>query len=222
MGDPVMDAEERVRSNLALVHSCAQRFRGRGIEYDDLFQAGCLGLIKAAENFEESRGLRFSTYAVFLILGEMKLLFRKGGTVTMSRALRELSVRAARERDKFLQREGRQPSIGELAQALGVEPEQAAQALEASQPALSLTESSEDGGGQTDVAVDSGEDAALERLSLRQAVQELAPRDRNIVYLRYCKSSTQTETARRLGMTQVQVSRREKVILQQLRLKLAE
>lgn len=222
MGDPVMDAEERVRSNMALVHSCAQRFRGRGIEYDDLFQAGCLGLIKAAENFEESRGLRFSTYAVFLILGEMKLLFRKGGTVTMSRALRELSVKAARERDKFLQREGRQPSIGELAEILGVEPEQAAQALEASQPALSLTDSGEDGGGQTDVAVDSGEDAALERLSLRQAVQELAPRDRNIVYLRYCKSSTQTETARRLGMTQVQVSRREKVILQQLRLKLAE
>ncbi|OUP07965.1 sigma-70 family RNA polymerase sigma factor [Anaeromassilibacillus sp. An200] len=217
-----MDAEERVRSNMALVHSCAQRFRGRGIEYDDLFQAGCLGLIKAAENFEESRGLRFSTYAVFLILGEMKLLFRKGGTVTMSRALRELSVKAARERDKFLQREGRQPSIGELAEILGVEPEQAAQALEASQPALSLTDSGEDGGGQTDVAVDSGEDAALERLSLRQAVQELAPRDRNIVYLRYCKSSTQTETARRLGMTQVQVSRREKVILQQLRLKLAE
>ena len=217
-----MDAEERVRSNMALVHSCAQRFRGRGIEYDDLFQAGCLGLIKAAENFEESRGLRFSTYAVFLILGEMKLLFRKGGTVTMSRALRELSVKVARERDKFLQREGRQPSIGELAEILGVEPEQAAQALEASQPALSLTDSGEDGGGQTDVAVDSGEDAALERLSLRQAVQELAPRDRNIVYLRYCKSSTQTETARRLGMTQVQVSRREKVILQQLRLKLAE
>ena len=207
---------------MALVHSCAQRFRGRGIEYDDLFQAGCLGLIKAAENFEESRGLRFSTYAVFLILGEMKLLFRKGGTVTMSRDLRELSVKAARERDKFLQREGRQPSIGELAEILGVEPEQAAQALEASQPALSLTDSGEDGGGQTDVAVDSGEDAALERLSLRQAVQELAPRDRNIVYLRYCKSSTQTETARRLGMTQVQVSRREKVILQQLRLKLAE
>ena len=207
---------------MALVHSCAQRFRGRGIEYDDLFQAGCLGLIKAAENFEESRGLRFSTYAVFLILGEMKLLFRKGGTVTMSRALRELSVKAARERDKFLQREGRQPSIGELAEILGVEPEQAAQALEASQPALSLTDSGEDGGGQTDVAVDSGEDAALERLSLRQAVQELAPRDRNIIYLRYCKSSTQTETARRLGMTQVQVSRREKVILQQLRLKLAE
>ena len=207
---------------MALVHSCAQRFRGRGIEYDDLFQAGCLGLIKAAENFEESRGLRFSTYVVFLILGEMKLLFRKGGTVTMSRALRELSVKAARERDKFLQREGRQPSIGELAEILGVEPEQAAQALEASQPALSLTDSGEDGGGQTDVAVDSGEDAALERLSLRQAVQELAPRDRNIVYLRYCKSSTQTETARRLGMTQVQVSRREKVILQQLRLKLAE
>ncbi|MEF2795641.1 MAG: sigma-70 family RNA polymerase sigma factor [Hydrogeniiclostridium sp.] len=217
-----MDAEERVRSSLALVHSCAQRFRGRGIEYDDLFQAGCLGLIKAAENFEESRGLRFSTYAVFLILGEMRLLFRKGGTVKMSRALRELAVRASRARDDFFQREGRSPTVGEVAELLGVEPEQAAQALSAAQPVLSLTESEEDGGGQADVAVDSGEEAALERLSLRQAVGELEPRDRKIVYLRYCKSSTQTETARCLGMTQVQVSRREKVILQQLRQKLAE
>ena len=213
-----MDAEERVRSSLALVHSCAQRFRGRGIEYDDLFQAGCLGLIKAAE----SRGLRFSTYAVFLILGEMRLLFRKGGTVKMSRALRELAVRASRARDDFFQREGRSPTVGEVAELLGVEPEQAAQALSAAQPVLSLTESEEDGGGQADVAVDSGEEAALERLSLRQAVGELEPRDRKIVYLRYCKSSTQTETARCLGMTQVQVSRREKVILQQLRQKLAE
>lgn len=217
-----MDAEERVRSSLALVHSCAQRFRGRGIEYDDLFQAGCLGLIKAAENFEESRGLRFSTYAVFLILGEMRLLFRKGGTVKMSRALRELAVRASRARDDFFQREGRSPTVGEVAELLGVEPEQAAQALSAAQPVLSLTESEEDGGGQADVAVESGEEAALERLSLRQAVGELEPRDRKIVYLRYCKSSTQTETARCLGMTQVQVSRREKVILQQLRQKLAE
>ena len=217
-----MDAEERVRSSLALVHSCAQRFRGRGIEYDDLFQAGCLGLIKAAENFEESRGLRFSTYAVFLILGEMRLLFRKGGTVKMSRALRELAVRALRARDDFFQREGRSPTVGEVAELLGVEPEQAARALSAAQPGLSLTESEEDGGGQADVAVDSGEEAALERLSLRQAVGELEPRDRKIVYLRYCKSSTQTETARCLGMTQVQVSRREKVILQQLRQKLAE
>lgn len=112
--------------------------------------------------------------------------------------------------------------MGEVAELLGVEPEQAAQALSAAQPVLSLTESEEDGGGQADVAVDSGEEAALERLSLRQAVGELEPRDRKIVYLRYCKSSTQTETARCLGMTQVQVSRREKVILQQLRQKLAE
>ena len=217
-----MDAEERVRTNLALVHSCAQRFRGRGVEYDDLFQAGCLGLLKAAEGFDEDRGVRFSTYAVFLILGEMRLLFRKGGTVKLSRALRELSAQASRERDAFFQREGRSPTVGELAERLGVEPEQAARALAASQPILSLTESEEDGGGQADVAVESGEEASIERLSLRQAVGELESRDRKIVYLRYCKSSTQTETARCLGMTQVQVSRREKVILQQLRQKLAE
>ena len=91
-----MEVEERVRSNLALVHSCAQRFRGRGVEYDDLFQAGCVGLLQAAERFDESRGLRFSTYAVPLILGEMKQLFRRGGSVSMSRSLRELALRATR------------------------------------------------------------------------------------------------------------------------------
>lgn len=222
MAAPPMECEERVRANLGLVHSCAQRFRGKGIEYDDLYQAGCLGLVKAAEHFDESRGLQFSTYAVFLILGEMKLLFRQGGAVKVGRALKELSVRASRESEAFLQREGRPPSIKELAGLLGVEPEQAAQALGAAQPPVSLTEGEEEGGGQADVAVDGGEERATERLSLRQAVEELEPRDQKIVYLRYYRSTTQSETARQLGMTQVQVSRREKVILQQLRKKLAE
>lgn len=217
-----MDAEERVRANLGLVHSCAQRFRGRGVEYDDLYQAGCVGLVEAAERFEENRGLRFSTYAVYLILGEMKLLFRKGGAVKVSRSLRELSARARRESDDFLQREGRSPTVSELASLLGVEPEQAAQALEAGQPVLSLTQDEEHSEGQTDVAVDSGEDDAIERLSLRQAIDSLPLRDRKLVFLRYCKSVTQTEAARFLGVTQAQISRREKVILHQLRQKLAE
>ena len=125
-----MDSEKAVRDNIGLVHACARRFRGRGIEYDDLFQAGCLGLVKAAGSFDESRGVRFSTYAVPAILGEIKRLFRDGGTVKVGRSLKELSLRARRESAAFLQREGRPPTVGELAARLGVEPEQAAEALE--------------------------------------------------------------------------------------------
>ena len=217
-----MEVEERVRSNLALVHSCAQRFRGRGVEYDDLFQAGCVGLLQAAERFDESRGLRFSTYAVPLILGEMKQLFRRGGSVSMSRSLRELALRATREQESFCSQEGRSPTVAELAALLGVEPEQAAQALDAARPALSLTAGEEEGGGQADVAVEGEEEAALDRLSLHQAVETLELRDRKILALRYGKHATQAETARQLGMTQVQVCRREKTILRQLRQKLMD
>lgn len=116
-----MDREQRICDNIGLVHSCARRFMSRGIEYDDLFQAGCMGLVKAADGFEEERGLKFSTYAVPVILGEIRRLFRDGGTVKVSRSLKELSMRASRERDAFTAREGREPTIGELADLLGVE-----------------------------------------------------------------------------------------------------
>ena len=118
-----MDKAERERfieENLGLVHACAKRFRSRGMEYDDLFQAGCMGLVKAADHFELERGYQFSTYAVPVILGEMRRLFREGGTVKVGRALKELSLRAARETERFLEREGRTPAIGELAALLGI------------------------------------------------------------------------------------------------------
>lgn len=121
--------DEWICSNIGLVHSCAKRFTGRGIEYDDLFQAGCMGLVKAADGFDESRGLKFSTYAVPVILGEMRRLFRDGGTVKVSRSLKELAMRATREREGFTRREGREPTVGELACLLGVDTEQAAEAL---------------------------------------------------------------------------------------------
>ena len=135
--------EERICDNIGLVHACARRFMGRGIEYDDLFQSGCMGLVKAADGFDEERGLKFSTYAVPVILGEIRRLFRDGGTVKVSRSLKELSLRASRERDAFTAREGREPSVGELADLLGVEREQAVEALGASMPALSLTRAGE-------------------------------------------------------------------------------
>ncbi len=202
------------------MHACAKRFKGRGIEYDDLYQAGCLGLVKAVDHFDESRGLRFSTYAVPVILGEMRRLFRDGGAVKVGRSLKELSVRASRKAAEFAEKEGRSPTVGELAELLGVEPSEAAQALGAAQMPLSLTASEEEGGGQIDVSVEGEDEKIAEILSLKQVVKELPPKDQNIIYFRYFKRRTQTETAQALGMTQVQVSRREKVILQELRRKL--
>lgn len=190
------------------------------MEYDDLFQAGCLGLVKAVDHFDESRGLKFSTYAVPVILGEMRRLFRDGGAVKVGRSLKELSIRASRKAAEFAEKEGRSPTVGELAELLGVEPAEAAQALGAAQMPLSLTASEENGGGQMDISVEGEDEKIAELLSLKQVVKELPPRDQNIIYFRYYKHRTQTETAQALGMTQVQVSRREKVILQELRRKL--
>ena len=124
-----MTRDEVVQSNLGLVHACAKRFVGRGIEYDDLFQAGCVGLVKAVDGFEPERGLCFSTYAVPLILGEMRHLFREGGAVKVSRSLRSLSLQAGRLREKLLSLHGREPSVEELAAELGIEPALAAQAV---------------------------------------------------------------------------------------------
>ena len=215
-----MDRDQSIQENIGLVHACAKRFKGRGMEYDDLFQAGCLGLVKAVDHFDESRGLKFSTYAVPVILGEMRRHFRDGGAVKVGRSLKELSIRASRKAAEFAEKEGRSPTVGELAELLGVEPAEAAQALGAAQMPLSLTASEEDGGGQMDISVEGEDEKIAELLSLKQVVKELPPRDQNIIYFRYYKHRTQTETAQALGMTQVQVSRREKVILQELRRKL--
>lgn len=210
--------EEFICDNIGLVHSCARRFNGRGIEYDDLFQAGCVGLVKAADGFDETRGLKFSTYAVPVILGEIRRLFRDGGTVKVSRSLKELSMRAAREREHFTNTEGREPTVGEMADLLGVEREQAAEAMGAALPPLSLTRSGEeDEGDQIDVPVSPPDELLTDRLALRQVLGELAPRDRELIVLRYLKSNTQQVTADKLGMTQVQVSRRERALLLQMR-----
>ena len=216
-----MDRNQIISENIGLVHACARRFKGRGMEYDDLFQAGCLGLVKAVDHFDNERGVQFSTYAVPVILGEIRRLFRDGGAVKVGRGLKELSMRASREASAFMEREGRSPTVSELAELLQVEPTEAAQALGASQLPLSLTASQEDGGGQIDVSVESSDDKIAELLSLKQVVTELEPKDRSIIVFRYFKSRTQTQTAEALGMTQVQVSRREKVILNQLRAKLS-
>ena len=214
--------QELIENNIGLVHSCAQKLKGRGMEYDDLFQAGCMGLIKAADAFDVGRGLRFSTYAVPVILGEMRRLFRDGGTVKVSRTLKELSLKITRVRERFSLEHGREPHVSELARILEVEESQIVEAITAATPPLSLTAGEEDGGGQLDLPVDSPEDMLSDIISLKQVLGQLEPGDRRLVFLRYFGGKTQTQTAQELGMTQVQVSRREKKILQSLRAQLSK
>ena len=211
---------EVVQNNLGLVHACAKRFVGRGIEYDDLFQAGCVGLVKAADGFEPERGLCFSTYAVPLILGEMRHLFREGGAIKVSRSLRSLSMQVAKLRESLLSTCGREPTVEELAARLGIEPALAAQAVCVALPPLSLTRQEEGDEGQMDLPCDSPEEGITDKLALRQVLQELPPRDRALIEMRYLRRLTQQATADALGMTQVQVSRRERAILLELRKKL--
>lgn len=211
-----------VAQNLGLVHSLAHRLKGRGIEYEELYSAGCVGLVKAMEGFDESRGLKFSTYAVPVILGEMKRLFRDGGSVKVSRSLKELSLKVSKERDKLSVSLGREPTVGELSQSLGVEPQLISEAINVALPTISLTQPDDEGGGQIDVEVDSPEELLSDRLALRELLKELEEKDRLLLVMRYYKNWTQTQTATCLGMTQVQVSRREKKLLLYLRGKLLE
>ncbi len=213
-----MERDEFIESNLPLVHSLANRFRGRGIEYEELFAAGCMGLVKAFDNFDHERGLCFSTYAVPVILGEIKRLFRDGGTVKVSRSLKELSLKATRVRDKLLA-EGKEPRISDIAEALGVSHESAAEAIAAGIPPLSLSPSDDDE-NTTDIPTPSGVEKLIDRLALRQCLSELADEDRKLILLRYERDLTQCQTAAVLGMTQVQVSRKERKILAAMREKM--
>ncbi len=210
--------EEFICQNIGLVHTCARRFAGKGAEYDDLFQAGCVGLIKATDGFEPERGLQFSTYAVPLILGEIRRLFREGGAIKVGRTLKELSLRAVRTREQLSAEYGREPTVEELASVLQVEPAEAAQALCAGLPPLSLTRRDEDDeAGNIDLPVPSPEPAVTDRLAIQQLLTRLNERDRMLITLRYIGRKTQQATANALGMTQVQVSRRERALLEQLR-----
>lgn len=213
----IADRDEMIQQNMGLVHACAHKFKGRGIEYEDLFQAGCMGLIKATDAFDESRGVRFSTYAVPVILGEMRRLFRDGGTVKVSRTLKELSLKAVRTQERLSIEMGREPTVSELASALDLEVSAVVEALSAATPALSLTGSDEEGAPQIDLPVQSPEEELSDRISLRQVLSLLEKKDQMLIRLRYFQGKTQVETARALDMTQVQVSRREKKILLHLR-----
>lgn len=211
------DRDLFIENNLGLVHSLCVRFAGRGIEYDDLYQAGCIGLIKATDAFDAERGLCFSTYAVLVIMGEMRRLFRDGGTVKVSRSVKELGMKISRERQRLEQKLCREPTVGELASALGVAPEEVTEAICASQPTVSLTYEDDDGVSETELPVISAEDEISDKLLIDSALEKLSNEEKRLVIYRYYNSLTQSKTAEIMSMTQVQVSRAEKKILAKLR-----
>ena len=207
--------ERLITENLGLVHACANRFRGRGVEYEDLFQAGCVGLVKAAGGFDPSLGYRFSTYAVPAILGEIRRIFRDGGTVKIGRAAKEKARRLLELREALAGAAGREPTIAEIAAKAEMDAAEAACLLSASLPVISLTADADD--GQTDIPVPAPDERLTERIDLRNAMTGLSEPERRLICLRYYKGLTQTVVAGQLGMSQVQVSRKEKAILLKLR-----
>ena len=212
-----MNRDEFVKANLPLVHSLANRFRGRGIEYEELYSAGCVGLVKACANFDESRGLCFSTYAVPVILGEIKRLFRDCGSVKISRSIKELSLKITKIREEY-SKDGREPTVSEIAHKLGVEESDVAEAISASLPAVSLT--CDEDGGELAIPKESCENRLIDRLALKQCINALEKDDRALIVLRYFRGKSQTETAQILGVSQVSVSRRERKILEKMRAEL--
>ena len=213
---------EFIEQNLGLVHACAGRFRGRGIEYDDLYSAGCMGLIKATDGFDAARGVCFSTYAVPVILGEIKKLFRDGGTVKVSRSLKELGMKINAAREHHRKLTGTEPALSQLAEELGESIENVTLALQAAQPALSLTPENGDNDRQMDLPVESPEEELADRIGLEEVLDSLPPEDRLLIRLRFYANRTQSETAKLLHTTQVQISRRERKILKRMREKLME
>lgn len=209
-----------VTEHFGLVHSIAGRFKDRGIEYEELFSVGCVGLLKAANNFDESRGLKFSTYAVPVIMGEIKQLFRDGGIIKVSRSLKELSLKAARLQEQML-KNGEEPTISVLAQRLSVTSEEISEALCSALPPVSLSYYDEDDEeSQMDIPIEAPQLKATEIIALRQIIDELSDLDKRLIRYRYWGNYTQSRTAQLLGMTQVQVSRRERKLLAMIKEKL--
>lgn len=208
-----------IEDNIGLVHSIAKRFKGRGEDYDDLYQAGCVGLIKAVDNFDESKGFLFSTYAVPVIMGEIRRLFRDGGAVKVSRSLKEKSIKVQAIREKFIKKELREPTVSELSELCRIETEELSEVLNVINPVVSLSCTTEDGDETIDIPVDDT-DKLFDRLSVHQAIKDLSNDELLLIKYRFYEGKTQCESAKLLGISQVQVSRREKQLLAKLRTRL--
>lgn len=214
-----MTRDELILNNLGLVGSCASRFIGKGVDYEDLYSAGCIGLIKAADGFNEELGYAFSTYAVPSILGEIRRIFRDEGAVKISRSLKEQARNLSIIKEKFEKENGVEPTVSELSRIMGLSVSETAQLICVLQPVKSLT-ADDDDEKQIDIAGEDEYSPIDDRLSVNQVLSGLSERDKQLISLRFYKGLTQTGTAKIMGISQVQVSRREKIILSELRRKL--
>ncbi len=214
--------EELVRCNMALVRSIVKKYVNRGVEYDDLYQIGSMGLVKAVKNFDPAYNVRFSTYAVPMIAGEIKRYLRDDGMIKVSRSLKELAGKAAAAQVELSSSLGRDPRIQELAEYMGENPEEISMAMDASRPHISIYEPVY--GDEGDALVmdkltgsGDGDEDALDRILLQQLMSILEPREQKIIMLRYFRDKTQSEIAASMGISQVQVSRLESRIMKKLR-----
>ena len=215
--------EELVQGNLRLVLSVIQRFNNRGEPADDLFQVGCIGLMKAIDNFDLAQNVKFSTYAVPMIIGEIRRYLRDNNAIRVSRSLRDLAYRALQVRDAMVTRLSREPSMTEVATELGVAEDEVVYALDAIQDPVSLFEPIYHDGGDPIYVMDQisderQQDAAwLEGLTVREAMNRLGKREQLILSMRFFEGKTQMEVAEEIGISQAQVSRLEKAALQHMR-----
>ena len=215
--------EKLINGNLRLVLSVIQRFNNRGENVDDLFQVGCIGLMKAIDNFDLGQNVKFSTYAVPMIIGEIRRYLRDNNPIRVSRSLRDIAYKALQVRDSLVNRYSREPSVSEIARELHVQREEVVFALDAIQEPISLFEPVYHDGGDPifvmdQVKDDKEQDASwLEELAVREAMNKLSSRERHILNLRFFHGKTQMEVADEIGISQAQVSRLEKAALQRLR-----
>ena len=214
--------DELIRGNLRLVLSVVQRFQGRGESPDDLFQVGCIGLIKAIDNFDPAQPVRFSTYGVPMIIGEIRRFLRDNNALRVSRSLRDAAYKAMQARETLEKQLGREPTVDEVARQAGLSRREVNAALESVVEPISLEEPLYTDGGDAMYVIDQvrdpdSEDSWISGLEFRQTVAGLTPREKRIMELRYLKGETQMEVAREIGISQAQVSRLEKAALEQFR-----
>ena len=218
--------QEMIRGNLRLVLSVVQKFSNRGENPDDLFQVGCIGLIKAIDNFDPALNVRFSTYGGPMIVGEIRRFLRDNNTVQVSRSIRDLAYHAMRAREELQKREGREPRVSEIAAQVGASPENVAMALESVVEPASLYEPIYSDGEDSLALMDqlhdaTGEESWISDIMFRDTVKALSPRERRIIALRYLNGKTQMQVAREIGISQAQVSRLEKGALRQIKEQIA-
>ena len=210
-----------IESNTALVHSIVKRYLGRGYEYDDLFQTGCIGLCKAAERFNPELGYAFSTYAVPLIMGEIRRFLRDDGIIKVSRYYKEINIKANQAIQSFQSANGREPSLSELSEITGIKGEDLSAAFDASRTPVSIYSASDDGDRNVSdklVSDNFSDDTYVNRITLGNIINSFSQRDKNLIIYRFFKDKTQLETASLLGISQVQVSRIEKKLLERIKI----